>query len=198
MENQEKVWDNIAKEWHEFKKNPPLNIIEFLKPKTGKVLDLGSGSGRNLIKIKKGKMYELDFSKEMLELGKEKAKKEKISAEFIHSKANKIPFEDEYFDSAICISALHCLETKKERKESVKELYRVLKKGKTAFIGVWNVKSKRFKNSKKDKIIKWRDKGERYYYLYSEDEVKKLFKEIGFKIIPSYHSEMMINFIVKK
>jgi len=31
MENQEKVWDNIAPEWHEFKKIPSTSSIEFLK-----------------------------------------------------------------------------------------------------------------------------------------------------------------------
>ena len=52
MENQEKVWDNIAEEWHEYKKMPPLNVVNFLKEHSGKILDIGSGSGRNLAKIK--------------------------------------------------------------------------------------------------------------------------------------------------
>ncbi|MBT4257601.1 class I SAM-dependent methyltransferase [archaeon] len=198
MENQEKVWDNIAEEWHEYKKMPPLNVVNFLKEHSGKILDIGSGSGRNLAKIKNGIMYELDFSKEMLKLAEEKSKEEKIPAEFIYSKSNKLPFEDESFDAAICVSALHCVETPKERKETVEEMYRVLKKGGEAFIGVWNHKSKRLRNSPRDKLIKWRDKGIRYYYLYEEDEVKNLFKEAGFEIIPNYNSEMMINFIVKK
>jgi len=47
VENQEKVWDRIAPEWHEHKKIPSRSATEFLKSSTGNVLDLGSGSGRH-------------------------------------------------------------------------------------------------------------------------------------------------------
>ena len=50
----------------------------------------------------------------------------------------------------------------------------------------------------KEKMIGWSDKGKRYYYLFTEEEIHKLFKEAGFKILSSHNSEMMINFIVKK
>jgi len=110
-----------------------------------------------------------------------------------------LSYEDNFFDFAICISAIHCVETPTKRKKSVEELFRVMKKGGMALIGVWNIKSKRFKNLKgKEKIVKWTDKGSRYYYLYDEKEIHDLFKEVGFKIISTHNSEMMINFIVKK
>ncbi len=198
MESQEKIWNNIAKEWNEFKNHPPAYTIEFLKNQTGKVLDLGSGSGRNLIKIKKGKMYLLDFSKEMIKFAKKRAEKEKIPLEFFVSNLTKLPFENNFFDSAICISALHCIEGEKNREKVVKELFRVLKKDSQTEIGVWNFNSKRFKNSKKEKMINWRDKGKRYYYLFDEDEVHNLFRKVGFKIISTHNSEMMINFVVEK
>ena len=49
--NQQKIWDNIAKEWFEFKTKPAEHTLQFLKNKKGKILDLGSGSGRHLKKI---------------------------------------------------------------------------------------------------------------------------------------------------
>ena len=52
--NQKKVWDNIAPEWAEFKTKPAKHTIEFLKKQTGKVLDLGSSTGRHLQKINSG------------------------------------------------------------------------------------------------------------------------------------------------
>lgn len=198
MEQQE-IWNQIAPEWDEYKKIPAEHTIEFLKKTSGKVLDLGSGSGRHLVKIKGGKMYLLDFSKEMLKLAEKKSKSEKINAEFKQANIWEIPYENEFFDYAICISALHCVEGEKNREKVVRELYRVLKKDGTAEIGVWNIKSKRFKNLKgKEKYVKWTNKGERYYYLYDEKEVHNLFKKIGFKIISTHNSEMMINFIVQK
>lgn len=194
------VWENIANEWHEFKKLPALHTTEFLKKQTGNILDLGSGSGRHLMKIKKGKMYLQDFSKKMIKLAEQKAKKEKIKAEFSVSEMTKIPYEDNFFDGAICISALHCVEGEQNRKKVIEEIHRVLKPKAQAFIAVWNSESKRLKRKSqgKERMIGWRDKGERYYYLYTEEEIHDLFKKAKFKIIGTCNSEMMIRFIVEK
>ena len=197
--SQKQIWNKIAPEWHEYKTIPAEHTIKFLKKKSGKVLDLGSGSGRHLVNIKNGKMYLVDFSKEMLKLAEKKSKEEKINAEFKQANIWEIPYENEFFDFAICISALHCVEGKENREKAIKELYRVLKPKAKAEIGVWNIKSKRFKNIKgKEKYVRWTDKGERYYYLYDEKEIYDLFKKIGFKIISTHNSEMMINFVAEK
>ncbi len=197
---QQDVWENIAQEWHEFKKLPAMHTTEFLKKQSGKVLDVGSGSGRHLMKIKKGEMYLLDFSKEMIKLAKQKAKKEKIKAKFEVSEMTKLPYEDNFFDGAVCISALHCVKGEKNREKVVKEIYRVLKPKAQAFIGVWNSESKRLKRKSqgKERMIGWRDKGDRYYYLYDEKEIHNQFKKIGFKIIKTSNSEMMIRFVAEK
>jgi ubiquinone/menaquinone biosynthesis C-methylase UbiE len=196
--NQQKIWDAIACEWHEFKKIPSQLSQDFLKKGSRKVLDLGSGSGRHLTKIKSGKMYLVDFSKEMLKLAEEKANKQKIKAEFIQSDLSKLPFEDNFFDYAISISSLHCLNPKNHEK-TIKELYRVMKPNSKTLIGVWNFNSKRFNQKKgKEKLINWQDKGQRYYYLFEEEEIHNLFEKTGFKIISTHNSEMMINFVVTK
>jgi ubiquinone/menaquinone biosynthesis C-methylase UbiE len=212
MQNQKQVWDNIAQEWNEFKKIPATSTTEFLKKQTlrtssgiarqktsseRKILDFGSGSGRHLIKIPNSKIYEVDFSDQMIELAKQKAKDKNIDAEFAVSSMTKTPYENDFFDSAICISALHCLK-KPEQKKAVKELHRILKPKSQIFIGVWNINSKRFNKSQKEKMIKWRDKGARYYYLFDEKEIHELFKKSGFKIISTDNSEMMIRFIAEK
>ncbi|MFH1801803.1 MAG: class I SAM-dependent methyltransferase [archaeon] len=196
--NQKKIWNNIAEEWHEFKTKPAENVIEFLKKQTGNVLDLGSGSGRHLIKIKKGKIYLVDFSEKMLKLAGKKADERNIKAEFIKADFTKLPFQNDFFDSAVFISSLHCIKGSKKREKAVEELHRVLKSNAEVFVGVWNKNSKRFKNAQNEKYVKWRDKGERYYYLFEEDEIHKLFKKRGFKITSTLSSELMINFIAEK
>ncbi len=199
--NQEKVWDEIAPEWHEFKKIPAQRTAEFLERRHGNVLDFGGGSGRHLVKIRKGKMFILDISQKMLDLAEEKGRELGIEVETIHSPMDVIPKEDGFFDFAICISALHCVERADKRLKAVEELYRVLKKGGEAYIGVWNVNSKRFVRKRKkgkDQLIGWRDKGDRYYYLYDECEVHDLFKSVGFEVVSNHNSEMMINFVVRK
>jgi ubiquinone/menaquinone biosynthesis C-methylase UbiE len=197
MKTQEEIWNDIAPEWNEFKKKPSIFVEEFLKKSKGKVLDLGSGSGRHLMKLKNAKMYLVDFSKEMIELAKKNAKEKNIDAEFSVSKMSKLPYENNFFDSAICISALHCVETTGEREKIVEELYRVLKSSGKVLIAVWNKNSKRFRG-KNEKRIGWRDSGKRYYYLYSEDEIHDFFRKKGFEIVESQNSPLMIRFIAKK
>ena len=114
--NQKQVWDNIAQEWYGFKTKPAEHTLEFLKNKTGKVLDLGSGAGRHLQKIKNGQMYLVDFSKEMIKHAEHKAKNKKIKASFEVADISKLPYEDNFFDSAIAIASLHCLEPTKQKK----------------------------------------------------------------------------------
>ena len=82
----------------------------------------------------------------------------------------------------------------------MKEMFRVLKKGKIAKIAVWNKNSTRFKNKKKEDFVSWRDKGKRYYYFYEEKEIKKELREAGFKIkkIVAGREFPNITLIVKK
>jgi len=197
MDNQKKVWDNIANEWNKFKKTPSESAKEFLSKQKGKILDLGSGAGRNLMSIN-GKMYLVDFSPEMIKLAKKKAKQQNIDAEFKVSEISKIPYEDNFFAGAICVSTLHCIETEKQREQTVKELFRILKPKAQALISVWNKDSKRFKNSPKEKFIRWRDKGKRYYYFYDEKEIHDLFERIGFKIKKKISHNVNIEFVVEK
>ena len=196
--NQKKVWNNIANEWNKFKKKPSLIAMDFLDKQTGKILDLGSGSGRHLKKIKKGKMYLVDFSPQMIQQAKQNSKEKNIDAEFKVSEISKIPYEDNFFNGAIVISSLHCVETKKQREQTAKELFRVLKPKSQALISVWNIKSKRFKNAPKEKYIAWREMGKRYYYLYDEKEIHDLFERIGFKIKKKIPHNVNIEFVVEK
>ncbi|MDO8528882.1 MAG: class I SAM-dependent methyltransferase [Nanoarchaeota archaeon] len=197
MTTQKQVWNEIAPEWYKFKTEPAEHVFDFLKTKTGKVLDFGSGAGRHLKKIKKGKMYLVDFSEKMIKLAKKRAKERKIDAEFCVSDVKKLPFEKNTFDSAIAIAIFHCLKPK-DHKKAAKELFRVLKPGAQAEIAVWNKNSKRFKNAGKEKYVRWRDKGIRYYYLFDEKEIHNLFKKAGFKIVSKQEPSMKIVFIAQK
>ena len=198
IQNQKDVWNKIAPEWHENKVRPSRAVKEFLKNSSGKVLDLGSGSGRNLQKIKKGKMYLVDFSEEMIVLACAKAKKLNINAEVEFADLTKLPYENNFFDAAICVSTLHCIKGWFARKKALKELYRVLKPGARAYVGVWNINSKRFKGKRPERLIGWTNKGKRYYYLYNKKEFSRALEKRGFKIVDDKSSELMMNFIVEK
>jgi len=185
-QSQQKVWNKIAQEWYEFKTSPSAAATEFLNQSKGKILDFGSGTGRNLLQVKKSQnqeFYLVDFSKEMLKLAEQRAKKLGLKIQTRVFELNKTDFPNDFFDAAICFSAIHCIETNAKRKNSIKELFRILKPGAKAKISVWNKNSTRFKNKKKKDFVAWRDKGKRSYYFYTPEEIKKDLQDVGFKII---------------
>ncbi|NMB66546.1 class I SAM-dependent methyltransferase [Candidatus Woesearchaeota archaeon] len=198
ISNQKEVWENIAEEWNKFKTSPAEHVIKFLEGKKGKILDLGSGSGRNLIKRGDLEYFLLDFSKKMIKFAKEKCKKLGIKANFYIQDMTKLPFEDNFFDAALCISSLHCVQGQENREKVIQELYRVLKPNTEVDVSVWNKNSYRFKNSNKERIVNWRDKGERYYYLFEDKEIYNLFERNGFEIIFKEEPTRAIVFIAKK
>ena len=211
--SQQEVWNAIAEKWSEYREVPSPSVINFLRDKKGKILDLGCGSGRNFSAIankKETAVYGVDFSEEMLKHAEAKAKKLGLNFESIKSNSNKLNFEENYFDSAVCVSVLHCIPSKKERLETLKEIYRTLKKGSEAFISVWGKNSPRVKNKGKECYIPWTVKSEkefrkgeqiikqhRYTYIYDLEELEKEALEAGFKIEKSWE-ERNINFIVRK
>lgn len=211
MENQAKVWDEIALKWNEFREVPSPSVVEFLKDKKGKILDLGCGSGRNFSAInKQSEVYGVDFSKEMLKYAEEKAKSLKIKASFEKTKASKLPFEDNFFDCVICVAVLHCIPSKKERISTMEEIYRTLKKNETAFISSWGKNSPRLKGKPKECFVSWvvrsekefrkgeqGVKKERYTYIYDLEELKKEVLGVGFKI-ENIWEERNVNVIVRK
>ena len=201
MESQEKVWDEIASEWHEFKLAPSQTATDLINSSFGKILDFGSGSGRNLLKVKNGKdrkFYLVDFSGEMLKLAEKRAEELNLNVMTMKSELDSVDFPDNYFDAAVCTAAIHCLTTEKKREDAVKELHRVLKPGAKAVVEVWNKNSKRFAKRPKERFVSWRDRGSRYYYLYDEDEFRELLEKTGFKIIEKVPHSANIIFVVKK
>ena len=60
------------------------------------ILDLGSGAGRHLVKLKDTEFYLVDFSERMLKLAEKKAKQLRIKIKTIQSELTKLPFKDNF------------------------------------------------------------------------------------------------------
>jgi len=180
--NQEQVWDEIAKVWKGYRCHPVDEVVDFLRNRKGNILDLCCGSGRNFVKIE-GNFYGVDFSEEMLNYAKEHAKKIGVDAFIQKTKADKLPFDDDFFDAAVFVDALHCIETQESREKALHELFRVLKPGKEALISVWDKEQERFKDGEKEICVPWKINEKvcnRYYYLYDKKEILDLLKLVGF------------------
>jgi ubiquinone/menaquinone biosynthesis C-methylase UbiE len=203
--NQEEVWDNISDLWVEYKKKPFFTVEEFLNKASSdfeklenskfpkekiRIIDLGCGSGRNMVKNDKIEYYGVDISSNQLKAAENTVKEKGINAKFFKISADKLPkdFKNEMFDYGLFIATLHCIEGEKGRENALKEFYRVLKKGSEGLISVWNSSDERFKdvNYHGDIYMSWRKDGKehyRYYYLYNEEELINLLKGVGFDII---------------
>lgn len=187
---QEHVWDEIARYWKDYREEPVEAVVEFLKGKKGRVLDLGCGTGRNCVKSKNVEFYGIDFSEKMLKIAKLKNYKK-----LVKSNVWEIAFPDDWFDYAIYLATLHCVEDKKDREKSLAELKGVLKKKGRALISVWDKNQPRFKNKNRDVFVNWgvekngkEIKVKRYYYLYDEADFLMLLRKY-FKVIRVYSGE---------
>lgn len=160
-----------------------------------KIIDLGCGSGRNMIKDNHLEYYGVDISANQLKAAKINAKEKGIIAEFFKGSADKLDksvFKNEMFDYGLFIATLHCIKGEKERENALKEFYRVLKKGAEAVITVWNSEDNRFNGLAGDIYMSWKKNGKehyRYYYLYDKDELINLLKKVGFKIAMTNEKE---------
>jgi tRNA (uracil-5-)-methyltransferase TRM9 len=199
VSSQRNIWDKIALDWYTLKVNPDKRVSEFLNRQKGNIVDFGSGAGRHLIESKtKGKIFLVDFSKEMINFAMKRAKKLKINSEFYISDLKKTPFADNFFNAAIFTAVLHCIPGKANRKKIVKELFRILKPGAQAIVSVWNKDSSWFKRKPKEICMSWKSIGKRYYYLYDRDEIYNLFEDSGFKISKKFEPDKRIMFICQK
>ncbi|MEW6063509.1 MAG: class I SAM-dependent methyltransferase [Nanoarchaeota archaeon] len=205
MQNQIRVWNAVAEQWHHFRQKP-YSEWQFLAKtwKKGKILEVGCGNCRNLLIFAKNGFdcYGIDFSDEMLKYAKKYCKKYAFKVKLKKARAEKLPFKNESFDYVLSIAVLHHLNSKEKRIKSLKEIKRVLKNEGEALILVWNKLIPRFFFKPKDYFVPWRVKGKaylRYYYFFTYWELKKLLKKSGFKIISSsgmFNKNLL--FLVKK
>jgi ubiquinone/menaquinone biosynthesis C-methylase UbiE len=102
-------WDERYLEKESYVTEGPVPAVEeFFKKyekelKGGKVLDIGSGPGRNLTYIARQGFdtYGIDNSEASLKLLKERLKKEGLAAHFAQASFYDLPFEDNKFRAAI-------------------------------------------------------------------------------------------------
>ena len=204
--NQEKVWDEIANQWHNFRQQKFKPVHDFLLEfniNKGKILEIGCGNCRNLIPFAKQGLecYGIDFSKNMLEKAQDLAKKN--NCKFILKKAEmtKLPYKSSTFDYILHIASLHHLKSEKDIINSLKESERVLKNKGLILLTVWNKLQLRFLLKPKDLLIPWKNQNKtynRYYHLFDFLELKKLIKKTNLKILEFNLFGRNLIFVLKK
>lgn len=172
------------------------------------VLDLGCGNGRlyQMFAKKQGEEGQdapdisyigIDQSEELIKIAQEKIPE----GAFYVGQLTDIPLDDACVDVIYCIAAFHHLPNEALRIACLNEMKRVLKPGGYIVMTNWNLHSKstqkniekgkwRVENSN-DFIVPWLSPegkilGERYYYGFEFDELRKLFEQSDLEILEHY------------
>ncbi|MFH0836628.1 MAG: methyltransferase domain-containing protein [Candidatus Aenigmatarchaeota archaeon] len=186
------VYDNIAESFYNMRQRNPHPVGPHIRQlskewKPGLLLDVGCGIGTWMIPfIKNGfECIGIDISPKVIEFAKKYAKKHKTELKLKTANMLELPFDDDKFDYVISVAAIHHLDSRKKRVKALSEMKRVLKPDGKMFIAVWNKEQQRFSGSKKDIYVPWKHEGkmhERYYHLFSNDELKGIVEKSGIKI----------------
>ncbi|OHC00870.1 MAG: hypothetical protein A3G70_07385 [Planctomycetes bacterium RIFCSPLOWO2_12_FULL_39_13] len=143
-----KKWDEIykiKKERGSFNKYPTEHIVVFIAKnfyripdrRAIKILEIGCGSGCNLIYLAKEgfSAYGIDQSAYAIDMSKEFLLKNGCAAQTEMCCATSLPFHDNFFDACVESNSIHC-NTTEDIKLMIKEILRVLKPG-GKFFGIF-------------------------------------------------------------
>jgi len=125
-------YDREAGVWARYVSKSFVSVVKQWGVTSGKVLDVGTGTGMLAIEFAKGipgvEVVGLDLSDVVLELARDNAQKSGVSSRVSFEKgdAQDMPFEDDTFDLVISGNTLHLL---KNPVRMFNEIQRVLKPG---------------------------------------------------------------------
>lgn len=182
-------YDNETKDfWDKF---PQTFVDKFVELVDGRVLDVGSGPGRDGLILKRRGLdiICLDASEVMVKICQDKGL-ESVKADF-----NNMPFEDEVFNGIWAYTSLLHV-PKSDIFTSLKELGRVLKLGGVLGLGLIDGKGEQYRKSIGVTMP-------RLFVYYTKSEIEKLLENSGFEILyfeqfKPHIKHNYLNFIARK
>ncbi len=207
-----KAYDTIAKYFDKTRSYLWPELLHFKKYVNDGdfILDYGCGNGRlvDLFADKKVHYFGVDTSRELIESAKINIKNKKLNfAELNFSVLDdflELNFEDNFFDKIFLIAVLHHIPSEEFRLKLLLELKRVLKRDGLLIMTNWNLRESTKKNEVLkfnllkligknkmdffDVMLPWKSPegkilAERYYHAFSLNELRKLFKKAGFRVV---------------
>lgn len=154
--------------WDRF---PRTFLNKFIEVSSGKVLDIGSGPGRDGLLLKQAGLDVvcIDASEEMVRMSTERGL-ESIVGDLV-----SLPFGDSTFDAVWAYTSLLHIH-KSEIGNSLKEIKRVLKPGGTFGLGMMEGDGEEYKVTSKVSEP-------RLFSYYSKAELEDLLRQFGFEVL---------------
>jgi ubiquinone/menaquinone biosynthesis C-methylase UbiE len=144
-----------------------------------RVLDIGAGTGTDLEKLfarygEDIELYGVEPSQDMLDQLSHRV----ATSQHVHlsnASADKLPYEDGFFDYVMCSLVLHHM-SETDRQKALQEMYRVLKPGGTVLIKEWGQPQ-----SFLGHFIAWFWRNHAYVSKSTSDDLPSLLKQANFK-----------------
>ena len=196
------------------KRRPYYLLGNFLQkiPK-GKVLDLGSGDGKNSLFLAKNgfTVHAIDIDLKAIENLKRESKKEKLKINIIKDDIRKFSIKEKAYDLILAINSLIFMK-KAEFKKTITQIKKGLKNGGVVIISGFTIRDSSYLKLKKRyrPVGKhtFKDSNEQYWQFLSEHELKSYFLK-DFQIlfyserkimdsIPFYHTHGIAELVAQK
>lgn len=165
-------------------------------PSSSLLLDVGCGNGKNMLYRTDLNFKGIDFSIKLVEICKNK------NLDVVESSMTQIPYPSNLFDGILTIASYHHLSNDLERRQTLDELYRVVKTGGTVLIVVWAMEQpddSKFNFTKSDELVKWKLNDKilyRYYHIYSKGELVHEIKRLKPEFLIEYEYLEKGNWVV--
>lgn len=148
-----------------------------------RIVDIGCGYGKHSIYLSQNdfNLTSIDINKQAIEWLKKYIDINHINnINVIEANINKLPFENDYFDGVICSSVIHH-QGLKEIRNSISEIYRVLKQNGRILVNFISIEDDSFglgKEMEKNTFVGSREGEEDIPHYYTDiNELKGLFKK---------------------